>query len=497
MVSSRSTLTRAEIVRAVTDLLGPDAVDTDQARLQESSVDRFRKYTAVHGIFDGPVPSAIVYPESTGQVAQLLELAERERVAVVPRTGGTSTEGGLETVVEDSLVVDGSRMDRILEIDVEDMQATVQCGVPLQLLEDTLRAQGLTTGHSPQSKPIAQLGGLVATRSIGQFSTLYGGIEDLVVGLEAVLPGGRVVRVRNVPRRAAGPDVRHVVIGNEGALAYVTEVTVKLFRHYPDATRWFGFRVPDFGAGVGLLREVVTAGYRPSVARLYSPGDARQHFPDHPVDHNLVVLSAEGPPPLVAATATAIEELAAAVDHSPVPEAEIRDWFEALNWGTDQIEAEKQAMREAAHLGYTTEVSVDWSRTTELYETTMDRIRTTFDRADDLTLLGAHSSHSYQTGTNLYFVYDYDIRCEPRDEIDLYHRPLNAIIVEEALRVGGSMVHHHGVGKYRTPWIRQEHGSSYALLAGLKQAFDPHNVMNPGSLFPVDADGGAVLDVDT
>ena len=189
--------------------------------------------------------------------------------------------------------------------------------------------------------------------------------------------------------------------------------------------------------------------------------------------------------------------MAAGVDHTRVPEQEIRSWFEALNWGADKIEAEKQAMRESAHLGYTTEVSVDWSRTTELYEATMARIRTTYDRVDDLTLLGAHSSHSYQTGTNLYFVYDYDIRCEPREEIDLYHRPLNAIIVEEALRVGGSMVHHHGVGKYRTPWIRQEHGSSYALLAGLKRAFDPDNVMNPGSVFPVDATGDAVLDAST
>ena len=495
MVRSRSSLDRAGIVRAVGEILGPDQVDTDESRLRAGSVDRFRKYTAVHGIFDGPVPAAIVYPESTEQVAQLLALAQRERVAVVPRTGGTSTEGGLETVVEDALVVDGSRMDRILAIDADDMQATVQCGVPLQVLEDTLRERGLTTGHSPQSKPIAQLGGLVATRSIGQFSTLYGGIEDLVVGLEAVLPGGRVTRIKNVPRRAAGPDIRHVIIGSEGSLAYVTEVTVKLFRHYPDGTRWFGFRVPDFAAGVALLREVVVAGYRPSVARLYSPADARQHFPDHPVDQNLVVLSAEGPPPLVAATASAIEAMVSEVDHTRVPEGEIRTWFEGLNWGPDQIEAEQQAMRETAHLGYTTEVSVGWSRTAELYDAVMTRIEASFPRYGDLTLLGAHSSHSYQTGTNLYFVYDYDIRCEPREEIDVYHRPLNAIIVEEALRVGGSMVHHHGVGKFRTPWIQEEHGSAYALLAGLKLAFDPDNVMNPGSVYPLDADGDAVLDV--
>ena len=489
MTSSRSTLTRDQVVDAVTDLLGADQVDTDADRLRAASVDRFRKYTAVHGIFDGPQPAAIVYPTSTEQVAAVLGLAQRERIAVVPRTGGTSTEGGLETTVADALVVDGSRMDRILEIDEPDMMATVQCGVPLQTLEDTLRARGLTTGHSPQSRPIAQYGGLVATRSIGQLSTLYGGIEDLVVGLEAVLPGGEVVRVKNVPRRAAGPDVRHVLIGNEGALAYITEVTVKVFRHHPGTARFFGFQVADFGAAIGLLREVVVDGYRPAVARVYSPADARQHFADHPDDRNLVILTAEGPAPLVDATARAIESAAAAVPHTQVAEETISTWFAGLNWGQDKIDAEKQSMLETSHLGYTTEVSVDWSRTAELYDAVMARITTDFDRVADLTLLGAHSSHSYQTGTNLYFVYDYDIRCEPREEIALYHQPLNAIIVEEALRVGGSMVHHHGVGKYRTPWVREEHGSAWRLLLGLKQAFDPDNVMNPGTLFPVGADG--------
>ncbi|MGB7980182.1 MAG: FAD-binding oxidoreductase [Candidatus Nanopelagicales bacterium] len=489
MVASRSSLTGAEIARAVAELLGSDQVDTDEQRLRESSVDRFRKYTAVHGIYDGPFPAAIAYPESADQVAALLEFADRHLVAVVPRTGRTGTEGGLETIVADTLIIDGSRMDQILAIDEPNMMATVQCGVPLQVLEDAVRARGLTTGHSPQSKPIAQLGGLVATRSIGQFSTLYGAIEDMVVGLEAVFPGGRITRIKNVPRRAAGPDIRHVVIGNEGALAFITEVTVKLFPWTPETTRYFGFHVADFAVGVDLLRSVVTAGYRPAVARVYSPQDARQHFPDHPMDQNLVVLTADGPQRLAQATAEAIEEAAARVPHTPVPEAAIRSWFEGLNWGLDKIEAERQVMREHSHLGYTTEVSIDWSRTAELYEAVMARIRGTFPRVEDLTMLGAHSSHSYQTGTNLYFVYDYQITCEPRAEITTYHEPLNAIIVEEALRLGGSMVHHHGVGKYRTAWIGAEHGSAYYLLLGLKRAFDPNNIMNPGTIFPIDAAG--------
>jgi len=486
MAPSRSPLTRQSIVAAMTELLGPRAVDTRDEQLKQASVDRFRKYTAVHGIYDGPIPAAIVYPQSAADVAAVLRFAEENLVNVVPRTGATATEGGLETVVEDSLVVDGSRMDAIVSVDPADMMATAQCGVRLQHLEDTVRARGLTTGHSPQSKPLAQLGGLVATRSIGQFSTLYGGIEDLVVGLEAVFPGGQITRIKNVPRRAAGPDIRHVVIGSEGALCFITEVTVKLFRYQPENNRYFGFLVDEFSDGVDALRELITAGYRPSVCRVYSPEDARQHFADFYRGRSVVVLVAEGPEGITAATAEAVEELFAARPHERVSATRIQHWFENLNWGQDQIDAEKADMLRNSRLGYTTEVSVDWSRVSDLFDAVMGRIRREFPRTGDLTMLGAHSSHSYQTGTNLYFVYDYTINCSPREEIEVYHKPLNAIIVEEALRAGGSMVHHHGIGKYRTPWVRQEHGSAYYLLSALKHAFDPHGVMNAGTIFPIE-----------
>jgi alkyldihydroxyacetonephosphate synthase len=486
MAPSRSPLNRRSIVAEMTELLGPGAVETGNEQLKAASVDRFKKYTAVHGIYDGPIPAAIVYPSCTADVAAILRFAEENLVNVVPRTGRTATEGGLETVVEDSLVVDGSRMNTILSIDSVDMMATVQCGVGLQELEDILRAQGLTTGHSPQSKPLAQLGGLVATRSIGQFSTLYGGIEDMVVGLEAVFPGGQVTRIKNVPRRAAGPDIRHIVIGSEGALCFITEVTVKLFRYRPQNNRYFGFLVADFADGVDALRELITAGYRPSVCRVYSPEDARQHFADFYQGRSVVVFVAEGPKGIVEATAAAIEELFAGRIHQRVESSRIERWFENLNWGQDQIDAEQSTMLEHSHLGYTTEVSVNWSQVSNLFDAVMARIRGEFPRADDLTMLGAHSSHSYQTGTNLYFVYDYTINCSPREEIEIYHKPLNAIIVEEALRLGGSMVHHHGIGKYRTPWVKQEHGSAYYLLSTLKRAFDPQGVMNAGTIFPLE-----------
>ena len=485
MVTSRSDLTREQIREGVIALVGSANVDLDEERLREASVDRFKKYTAVNGIFDGPIPAAIVAVHSTQDVASVLRYANEHLINVVPRTGGTATEGGLETIVDDSLVIDGSPMNQILSIDVVNMQATAQCGVGLAALEAAAREQGLTTGHSPQSQPLAEMGGLTATRSIGQLSTLYGGIEDMVMGLEAVFPDGTVTRVKSVPRRAAGPDVRHVVIGNEGSLCFVTEVTVKLFRFQPENDRYQGFLVPDMDTGLAIVREIVTDGYRPAVCRLYSEQDARQHFPDLEPDRCVLIFISQGPAAITAAIADAIAAIVARREHEVMDPSVIGQWFANLNWGPDKILEEREMMRRDHHLGYTTEISANWSQIGEIYKAVMERIRTQYPYADDLTMLGAHSSHSYQTGTNLYFVYDYDIKCEPREEISKYHIPLNAIIVEEALRHGGSMVHHHGIGKYRTQWTQAEHGSAYYILRTLKDAFDPRDVMNRGTIFPL------------
>ncbi|MFD7437984.1 FAD-binding oxidoreductase [Streptomyces sp. NPDC059861] len=486
MAPSVSKLDRGNIVAGLASLVGPEKVVTDEQQLREASVDRFKKFTSVHGIYDGPFPCAIVRARSTADVAAVLKFANENLINVVARTGRTGTEGGLETAVQDTIVLDGSGIDEIIKIDAENMQVTVGCGVPLQRLEDILREQGLTTGHSPQSKPLAQYGGLVSTRSIGQLSTLYGAIEDMVVGLEAVFPDGTVSRIKNVPRRAAGPDIRHIVIGNEGALCYITEVTLKVFRHHPENNEYHGFLVDDMATGVSIIREVVTNGFRPSVVRVYSPEDARQHFSHFYEGKCVVVFVAEGPKGLVEATSEEIRRVADRHPHSEVDPELISTWFAHLNWGQDKIDAEKETMLRENKLGYTTEVSVDWSHTVELYDNVIDRIRNEYPDAGDLTMLGAHSSHSYQTGTNLYFVYDYEINCEPREEIEKYHIPLNAIIVDEALKVGGSMVHHHGIGKYRAPWTKEEHGSAYYMLAKLKAAFDPNGIMNKGTIFPIE-----------
>ena len=477
-------LTREAIVEHLQQLLSAEQVVTDEQTLRERSIDNFRKLQHIFGVYTMPTPAAVVHVRSTEEVSQVLAFAQEHGVNVVARTGGTATEGGLETPVENSIVVDGGQMKAILKIDAYNMQATAQCGVPLQALEDEVRKLGLTTGHSPQSKPIASMGGLVATRSIGQFSTLYGGIEDMVVGCEVVFPGGAISRIKNVPRRAAGPDIRHIVIGNEGALCYITEVTVKLFPYMPENHIFQGWTLKNMKEGFEVLRDVMVAGYKPSVARLYDFEDGQLHF-SHFVapDECVVLFMSEGNAGITKATAAGIEEIVARHPGcTPVASSHIEEWFNDLVWGPDKVQREDDRIRTTRNVNRTTEISADWSTINDIYEAVIPRIRA---EMKGITLLGGHSSHSYINGTNMYFNYFYDlIDCEPEEENDKYYFPIIAIICEETLRLGGSIVHHHGIGKARARWVKDEYGSSYPMLEALKQAFDPQGVMNMGTIIP-------------
>lgn len=478
-------ISREAIVENLKKILGESQVITDEKVLKESSNDRYRKYEQVCEVYTQPIPAAVVYVESTQQVADVLKFANEYEVNIVPRTGHSAIEGGLDTVLKDSVVVDGSRMNKVLKVDKYNMQVTCQCGVPLQSLDDMLREQGYTTGHSPQSKPLAQMGGLVATRSIGQFSTLYGGIEDMIVGLEAVFPNGKVCRIKNIPRRAAGPDIRHIICGNEGALCYITEVTVKIYKYRPENNLFIGYKMDDMKLGFECLREVMIEGYKPSVARLYDPSDAHMNFSHFLEDGKVMIMwMAEGPKGITEATIAGIRKIMK--NHPECEEVDsklIENWFNSLNWGPEQIAKEKEEIKATQNIGITTEVSGCWDCIYEIYQTACDRIA---KEVPDITMIGGHSSHSYINGTNMYFVYYYNIvNCAPEEEINKYHNLINQIICEQVIKFGGSIVHHHGLGKARAKYVFEEYGSSYYMLKTLKQAFDPNGIMNMGTLIPL------------
>ncbi len=480
-------LSPEHIIENLTKILDADRVVTEKEVLEHSSVDRYLKLEDIKQVFTRPLPVAVVYVTSAREVAEVLKFANANGINVVPRTGNSSTEGGLENGADRTIVLDASRMDKIIKVDAYNMQVTCECGVVLETVENIVRKQGLTTGHSPQSKPLAQMGGLVATRSIGQFSTLYGGIEDMLVGVEAVFPNGHIARIKNVPRRAAGPDIRHVVMGNEGTLCFVTEVTVKLFPYFPENNVFLGYLVDDMRTGFEMLRAAMVAGYKPSVARLYDPGDGAYYFSHFSENKCVLIFMAEGPKEIADATARAIDAIVTANPNvRKVDPKLIQNWFEHLNWGPEKVAEERKEIVATNNIGHTTEVSASWDALPILYDNCIKRVQDQF--GDVLTMWGGHSSHSYINGSNIYFMYYYNLGdTRPEEEVTKYHLPIVKIIVEETLKVGGSICHHHGVGKYRAPWIEDEHESAYYILETLKKAFDPKGIMNKGSIFPTGA----------
>ncbi|MEF9971240.1 MAG: FAD-binding oxidoreductase, partial [Oscillospiraceae bacterium] len=268
-----------EILSGLSAIVGADCISTERSATLEASKDYigFRRYERDDGVFDVPPALCVVKVKSTDEVSRVLKFLNDNKIHATPRTGGSSVTMAIEPVAG-AVMLDGSAMNEILDINETDMQVTARCGTPLQQLENHLNKMGFTTGHSPQSLPLAQLGGLVATRSIGQLSTLYGGIEDLLVGLEAVMPSGEIIRIKNVPRRSVGPDLRHIFLGSEGTLGFITEVTIKIFKYKPDERWMCAYEIDDMQAGLNAIREIMTEGYRPAVVRLHDPAEVEALF---------------------------------------------------------------------------------------------------------------------------------------------------------------------------------------------------------------------------
>lgn len=429
-------------------------------------------------------PLCIVKVHSREEAAEVLKYCNENDIHVIGRTGASSSEDQLRVIDDRTIYLDGSEMNQIISVDEKNMMATVQCGVPLRELEEKVNAMGLTTGHCPQSQPLASIGGLVATRSIGQFSTYYGGIEDMVCGLEAVLPDGTVFRIRPVPRRAAGPDLRHLVIGSEGAFVFITEVTVKLFRYYPEEMWKGGYIVKDFRMGIDVIREVIVKGYKPSVVRLYDKADTDANYGSVELsdDEAFMFFSVEGPKAITEVHGKAIHEIALAHGAEYIGTKAVDHWFETRNNLCNTIgkEEEYKKFRETKSVYATVEVCADWEQIAEVYDEVM---RTLPERNPNLTMLGGHVSHSYMNGTNIYFVYSF--KCKDPGNVTAENYEIMDAICDVMLKYDtATIVHHHGLGKLRAKRVKEELGSSYPLLKMLKQMLDPKGIMNPGCLIP-------------
>ncbi len=460
-------------IHTLRDLLGPDVVRTDPELL----ADRRHDYWAAAHLREWrgePLgePGCVVQPKGPEQVQELLRHASANAVAVVPYGLGSGVCGAI-LPTSDVVLLDMSAMARTREIDEHDLLATFDAGKNGMAAEEEVAARGLTIGHWPQSIAVSSVGGWVSTRASGQFSTAYGNIEDIVYSIEAVLPNGDLVHLGKAPRAAAGPDLRHVVMGAEGTMGVVTGVTFSL-RRTPEARRLTAFHAPDVTSGIEAQRRIVQADWRPPVMRLYDAAEVRRSFPDHVSgDDALLLMVHEGPAARVDAEIGDVTALTAEAGLRPAGPAATEEWLTKRN----HVPMWSDFFERGAVVD-TIEISAPWSRIVEVYTAVVASL----NEVDGIVNASAHSSHVYRSGINLYF--SFAVLADPADMearyFECWHRTMEATAAN-----GGGIAHHHGSGRLRVPYLHHDLGpAGVDLLRTLKSAVDPSGIMNPGNLVP-------------
>ena len=462
--------------------VGDDAVltDDDSRRLRtrgKSTPDLLRARAGDLG----DAPDAVVRPSDAGQVAAVLDIAVRHHLAVVPFGGGTAVTGGLVARREGFagvLSLDLGRMARLLAVDPVSMTATLEPGLRGPEAEALLAEHGLTLGHYPQSFEFASIGGFAATRSSGQSSAGYGRFDAMVVGLTAVTPAGPLT-LGTAPASAAGPDLRQVLLGSEGAFGVITSVTVRVRRRSRGrrcTTGGGGRRSPPAPPRCAAWPRA--AGCRrccgsPTRRRAPSASPTPTASVPGAAGGCLMIVGHEGDADVVAERRAAVAGVLADLGGVDEGEGPGRDWV-AGRFAAPYL---RDAMLDVGVLVETLETATFWSRAEQVHADVQAALRAALPGA----LVLCHISHVYETGCSLYFT----VAAEAGDDPLSRWRSAKAAATDAMVAAGATITHHHAVGVDHRPWLEDEIGPlGVRVLRAIKAELDPTGVLNPGVLVP-------------
>jgi alkyldihydroxyacetonephosphate synthase len=413
--------------------------------------------------------AAVVRPGTVDEVAGVLAVCNEARVPMTT-VAGRSGVCGASVPLHGGVVLDLGALAGIVDVDDGSMVLDVAAGTFGDVLEDDLRTDhGVTLGHWPQSINLSTVGGWLACRSAGQYSTRYGKIEDMVSGLQVVLADGRTVRTGGAPRAAVGPDLTQVFVGSEGTLGVITEAWLRVHPAPPEERRAaFGFG--SFADGLDACRRVLRRGATPAVLRLYDTTESARNFdvPDH---HVLLVLD-EGDPAIVDAVMRIVADECAGA--TSLDDALVERWMEHRN---DVSALESLVKRQI--VVDTIEIAANWSALPAIYDGVLAEVA----GLEHALVVSAHQSHAYGDGACLYFTF---AGRPPDDDGSAGREAFYVGAWDAATRVvlahGGALSHHHGIGLNRSRFVRDALGSGFDVLVALKQALDPNGILNPGKL---------------
>ena len=429
-------------------------------------------------------PDVVVLPRDENDVAAVLDWCADARVAAVPYGGGSSVVGGVECDVGDAYAgaasIDLSRLDRVLEIDRESRAARIQAGAYGPALEDQLRPHGYTLRHFPQSFEFSTLGGWLATRSGGHYATLYTHIDDFVESLRVVTPAG-TLESRRLPGSGAGPSPDRMFLGSEGILGVITEAWMRV-QDRPRFRSSAGVRFESLDAGVDAARAVAQAGLFPSNCRLLDPGEAMTSAGVTDGTALLVLGFESADHPLDAWIARAVECCA---DHGgTVPEGIRSSSTEgaAGAWRNAFLRAPygRDAMVALACVAETFETAVTWNGFAALQAGVTDTVGRALKDICGGGFMTCRFTHVYPDGPAPYFTTLAPGR--RGSELEQW-RDIKAVAAEAVLAHGGTITHHHAVGRDHRPWYDRQRPDLFAdALRAAKGVLDPAAVLNPGVL---------------
>ncbi|MEO7837206.1 MAG: FAD-binding oxidoreductase [Acidimicrobiales bacterium] len=469
-----------------TERLGGPRVQVDDALLsrleQICAVDTREETRTRHGRDWWPIsahwsaagmvparPSVVVSPTETSEVGAVLVACHAARVPVTPTAGRSGVCGG-SVPVFGGVALDLCGLSGVRSVDDASLLVDVAAGTGGDVLENHLRRHhGLTTGHWPQSMALSTVGGWAACRSAGQYSTRYGKIEDMVVGLEVALADGRVVRTSGrSPRSAMGPDLTQVFLGSEGTLGVITEVRLRTHPVAP-AERRAAFGFATFANGLDACRRILRRGATPAVLRLYDERESRRSFA---VEQRCLLLVLDEAEPLLAdAVLQIVGEECAGADR--LDDALVGDWLATRNDVADLAELVGRGL-----VADTCEVAGRWSQLPGVHAACIAALEAT----PGTVWASAHESHSYGDGGCLYVSFAGRPADEGPEAAEAWYRNAWGAVMTAALAEGAAISHHHGIGLNRGGFLAGALGPAFDVLVALKLALDPHGILNPGKL---------------
>ncbi|MHB9855684.1 FAD-binding oxidoreductase [Streptomyces krungchingensis] len=431
-------------------------------------------------------PAAVVLPASHDDVLAVLRVCAEHGLALVPFGGGTSVVGGLAPERRSFVALDLRRMNGLLDIDPVSRTATLQPGLRAPDAEALLAEYGFTLGHFPQSYEWATIGGFAAARSSGQASAGYGRFDEMVLGLTLATPEG-TLEVGRAPRSAAGPDLRQLILGSEGAFGVITAVTVRV-RPVPHTRVYEGWRFASFEEGATALRRLAQDGPRPTVLRLSDETETLIGLaqPD-------AIGAAEVPS---SAGCVAIAGYEGTEEDTTYRRARAAEVLRAAGgtflgaepgerWAHGRYSAPylRDSLLDAGAFAETLETATFWSRIPELYAAVRTALTETLTAAGTPPLVMCHISHVYENGASLYFT----VVSAQGDDAVAHWEPAKRAANEAVLNAGGTITHHHGVGTDHRDWYVREAGPlGVEALRAVKRRLDPDGLLSPGILLPVD-----------